>query len=184
MTIAEAIALIQNDRFPVQPIVHWADLGCGSGLFTRALSTFLPAGSVAYGVDRSTVLKKQTTTGGVDIVPVKADFITDSLPFGRLDGIIMANALHYVNDKPAFLQKLQAHLKDDALIVLVEYDTDTPVPTWVPYPVSFASLQKLAKTTGYTSVERLGEHPSVFGNGTIYSAMLSGRIYDVPAGAR
>jgi trans-aconitate methyltransferase len=173
MTIHEAISLIKSDRISPRSITRWADLGCGDGLFTRALATFLHAGSTIYGVDKSSTLKTQTTSGGVNILPVEADFITGSLPFDSLDGIIMANALHYVKDKPAFLQKLQAYLKPGALIVLVEYDTDTPVPVWVPYPLSFSSLEKLAKTSGYASVQKLGSHPSVYGHRSMYAAIVA-----------
>ncbi|HEY4197703.1 MAG TPA: class I SAM-dependent methyltransferase [Mucilaginibacter sp.] len=173
MTTREAISLVKSNRIPTRSVARWADLGCGDGLFTHALATFLPAGSTIYGVDKSSALKAQTTSGGVNIIPVKADFISDSLPFDSLDGIIMANALHYVKDKTAFLQKLQAHLKPGALIILVEYDTDTPVPVWVPYPLSFSSLEKLAKTNGYGPVQKLGSHPSVYGNRSMYAAIVS-----------
>ena len=173
MTIQEAISLIKSDRIPTHSVTRWADLGCGDGLFTRALATLLHAGSTIYGVDKSSTLKTQTTGNGVNILPVEADFIADSLPFDALDGIIMANALHYVKDKPAFLQKLQAYLKPDPVIVLVEYDTDTPVPVWVPYPLSFSSLEKLAKTSGYTSIQKSGSHPSVYGHRSMYAAIVS-----------
>ncbi len=111
MTTREANSLVKNDRIPTRSIARWADLGCGDGLFTHALASFLPAGSTIYGVDKSSGLKPQTTTSGVNIIPVKADFITDPLPFDSLDGIIMANALHYVKDKNRFSSKIESLAK-------------------------------------------------------------------------
>jgi trans-aconitate methyltransferase len=173
VTLTEAITLIQHERADTNAPAHWADLGCGDGLFTQAISTFLPAGSTVYGVDKTSSLKKQTTRNGVELVPVKADFITGDLPFHQLDGVIMANALHYVKDKPAFLKKLQSHLQTGAPVILVEYDTDTAVPVWVPYPLSFASLKKLFAAAGYHTIRRLGEHPSIYGRSPMYAALLA-----------
>jgi len=54
---------------------------------------------------------------------------------------------------------------------MVEYDTDMPVKTWVPYPVGFSSLQVLFKKAGYHNVIRLKDYPSVFGN-MMYTALI------------
>ena len=61
MTLKEAISLINSGLIRPTGPVHWADLGCGEGLFTLALASLLPAGSVIYGVDKNNPLKKQTT---------------------------------------------------------------------------------------------------------------------------
>jgi hypothetical protein len=159
--------------------LRWADLGCGSGLFTEALARFLPAGSTIYGLDLRPTLHSGTVNG-VSLVAVKTDFINIPLPLTGLDGILMANSFHYVKDKPAFLRTLTAPLHPDhpasaplspgSPLLIVEYDTDRPVPTWVPWPVSYASLQPLLEKAGWPHVQKLAERPSAFGNGNIYAA--------------
>ena len=172
MTLKEAIALINSGLIRPKGPVRWADLGCGAGLFTLALASLLPAGSVIYGVDKNNPLKKQTTAGGVDIIPISADFVTDPLPFTNLDGLIMANALHYVKDKTAFIHRVKTFTGSSAGLLIVEYDTDTPVPTWVPYPLSFSSLTKLFTGAGYTAVVKLTERPSIYGRAHMYAALV------------
>jgi ubiquinone/menaquinone biosynthesis C-methylase UbiE len=99
--------------------------------------------------------------------------VRDPLELPPLDGILMANALHYVENKPGFIDKLKRYLKPKSGFLIVEYDLDKPVPTWVPYPVSFVALTRLFKTAGYGSVEKLGERPSRYGRGNMYAALIT-----------
>ena len=172
MTLSEAISLINNGLTRPKGPVRWADLGCGEGLFTLALASLLPAGSVIYGVDKNNPLKKQTTAGGVDIIPISADFVTDPLPFNNLDGLLMANALHYVKDKTAFIHRINTLISNGAPLLFVEYDTDTPVPTWVPYPLSFLSLTKLFTGAGYAPARKLNGRRSIHGRANMYAALV------------
>jgi hypothetical protein len=81
-------------------------------------------------------------------------------------GILMANSLHYVPDQSAFL----THLKTNMLL-LIEYDIDIAVPTWVPYPLSFAKATSLLQSTHWSHVQKLGTHPSAFGQSDLYAAL-------------
>jgi len=174
MTIEQASILIRSAvvLLPAtgQP-ASWADLGCGSGLFTEALAGLLSEGSTLYGIDTNPQLKRQVAGNGTSIVPLPADFVKDDLPLSNLDGILMANSLHYVQDKPALLQRLRLYMQATAPFLIVEYDIDTPVPTWVPYPVSYASLTRLFAGQGH--VHKLGERPSLYGRGNLYAALVT-----------
>ena len=169
MTLNEAFSLIDTAG-PLLPrpgsTQQWADLGCGAGLFTEAIARLLPGGSTVYGIDIKPGLRQQTTPNGVTLVPMTANFEKSELDLHDLDGILMANSLHYVKDKPALVKKLRAYMRPDAPFIIVEYDTDMPVSTWVPYPLSFASLTKL-----FPRVGKLGRRPSVYGRADIYAAI-------------
>lgn len=171
MQLTTAISLIENDSIEQQEITSWADFGCGSGLFTEALAHYLKRGSKIYAVDKTIGISNHTTLNGVLIESYKADFILDKLLLPRLDGILMANSLHYVKDKPAFIEKTKQYRKEGMFFLIVEYDTDIPVKTWVPYPVSYTSLKILFENEGYTSVVKLNEQPSVFGS-IMYTAII------------
>jgi len=194
MKLNESIALIK-DAIPFLPRAgqpqHWADLGCGTGLFTEALVRILPAGSIMYGVDThpglptAAQLRSALPTGS-QLHPITADFEKDDLPLKDLDGILMANSFHYVVDKPDFLAMLNrplhrdhpasAPLQPGSPLLIVEYDTDTPVPTWVPWPVSFVQLRKLLVAAGWPKVVKLGQRPSAFGRSNIYAALALTKI--------
>jgi len=83
----------------------WADLGAGTGTFTRALSAVLGAGSTVFAVDadaravRALRELSTSTSGGARVITVKADFAQPlELPGlvhgpAQLDGMLLANAL-------------------------------------------------------------------------------------------
>jgi len=169
MELSEAIQLIQCDQLSKNQITSWADLGCGGGLFTRALSHFLQPGSRIYAVDKT---PPRIINAETQIIIQQADFVNDPFGFSQLDGIIIANALHYVKDKERFIKKMQDALKPEGLLLVVEYDTDQPVPVWVPYPASFKTLKQLFERQGYTHIEKLHEKPSIYGRANIYTSLI------------
>ncbi len=170
MTLEDAIDLIQPSApFPKS---RWADLGCGSGLFTRALATLLPSGSRIYAVDQNMKgFIANPDVIDVRVIPVEMDFESDDFPFNDLDGILMANSLHFVKDKMKLNRKLESSFHGSGIFIVVEYDTDV-TNHWVPYPVSYLSLQKLFRLAGYSTITRLGEKPSAFNRGNLYGMMI------------
>lgn len=173
MQIQEAIQFIQHTALSATSPVRWADLGCGTGTFTAALAHYLPPGSTIYAVDKQVPVNGLIKApDGVHIETLESDFVKAPFPFTALDGIIMANALHYVKDQPAFLEKLKATIQPDGIILIVEYDTDKPVPTWVPYPRSYTSLEKLFKQQGFHHITKMRERASVYGRANLYTAFI------------
>lgn len=174
MTPAQALALIDNPSVRALPHpTRWADLGCGSGLFTLTLASLLQPGSTVYAVDRHPAIEQQLTTNQVSIQPQKNDFVKKDLGLLDLDGILMANSFHYVKDKPVLLKTLKAILRPAHFLLIVEYDRTKPVPVWVPYPLGFAALESLFRNAGYANITRLGQMPSAFGGSNLYGAIIA-----------
>jgi SAM-dependent methyltransferase len=154
----------------------WADLGSGGGAFTLALAELLGPGGRIYSVDRDRyTLGRQAAELAarfprVAVEQVVADF-THPLDLPPLDGVVMANSLHYVRDKQPVLELVRGYLKDDAGLILVEYDTDRG-NQWVPYPLSHATSETLAKQAGFREVRLLATRPSSF-LGRFYSALAA-----------
>ncbi len=144
----------------------WAELGSGRGAFTLALAECLGPGSVIHSVDRDRhALQEQATALARRYPQVAlrlhtADFTTP-LDLPPLDGILMANSLHFVRDKRPLVHRLRALLRPGGKFLLVEYDVDSG-NRWVPYPLSFASWQRLAQEAGFAQTTRLAGAPSTF----------------------
>ena len=172
MQLKEATALILTNKIDREKNTTWADLGCGTGLFTYALAGLLGPGSIIHAIDKKMALKDSIEKNGVAVKTTEANFEADELGFYQADGILMANSLHYIKDKKKLLTKLKKHIKEDACFLIVEYDTDVPVSTWVPYPVSFSSLVALFDQAGYKYVYKNAVVPSMYGSGSIYAAII------------
>jgi trans-aconitate methyltransferase len=171
MQPSEAITMLEPAGWVSNTPQTWADLGCGKGIFTVALSSLLPTGSTVYAIDRDADNLRFVPTQyqGKNIETKQADFtINPSLPL--LDGILMANSLHFVRDRNNFGLMLRSMLKENGRLLIVEYDTDS-ANRWVPFPVSFVSLEKWASQTGFRNVKRLKERASIYQRSKMYSAV-------------
>ncbi len=59
MQLTEAKDLIRCDALEGPAAAVWADLGCGSGLFSYALPALLPAGSTVYAIDKTLTFRSR-----------------------------------------------------------------------------------------------------------------------------
>jgi ubiquinone/menaquinone biosynthesis C-methylase UbiE len=152
---------------------RWADLGAGAGTFTVALASLLKPGSSIVAMDTHTDAMKTIPLqrNHVNIEKVTGDFSGFELGVSTYDGIVIANALHFVSDQKSLFKKLKRTLRPDGRLVVVEYDTDTS-SAWIPYPVTFESLCNLAVVAGFQSCVKLKEVKSAFGDWNIYSACI------------
>jgi SAM-dependent methyltransferase len=176
--IRDAVEMISggDDRDSITTIGPgvWADLGCGDGTFTRALAQLLASGSVVHAVDvnAAALADVPAERDGTAIVTHQADFTQTPWPFEEhLDGILMANSLHYVREQEAFVRQCETRLNDDGRFVIVEYDLEQP-NRWVPYPVSRRRLTALFAAAGYSSPVWLGARRSVYQRGEMYAALI------------
>ena len=151
----------------------WADLGSGEGAFTLALADLLGPGGVIHSVDRdagSLAVQARRIAASFPAVQLEqavADF-TQPLDLPLLDGIVMANSLHFVRDKLPVLRRIVDLLRPGGRFVLVEYGSDSGNP-WVPYPFSFETWRRMAAEAGLREPALLATVPSRF-LGSIYSA--------------
>jgi SAM-dependent methyltransferase len=97
-----------------------------------------------------------------------ADF-TRPLGFSGLDGILMANSLHFVRDAAPVLESLRDMLLPGGQLVIVEYGSDRGNP-WVPHPFTYERWERMAAQAGFEKTRLLRTIPSRH-LGSIYSAL-------------
>lgn len=156
----------------------WAEFGAGTGAFTLALRDLAGPDVEITAVDEDSGSLRSLRASIERFFPatrlhlLREDF-TGPLTLPPLDGILAANALHYVpaREQVALLQRWSAYLKPGGRLIVVEYDTDHG-NRWVPYPFSFTTFGSLAQSAGFTSPTLLGTHPSRFLGG-FYAAITS-----------
>ncbi len=149
----------------------WADLGAGAGAFTLALAELVGPGGEVIAVDRDSgvlrELERAVRRDGATVRTLSADF-TKPLDLESLDGVVMANSLHFIRDKPPVLVLVRRMLRSSGRLLLVEYDTDHGNP-YVPHPLLFETWRALADSSGFTGTRKLESVPSRF-LGRIFSA--------------
>jgi SAM-dependent methyltransferase len=152
----------------------WADLGAGDGAFTAALADLLGPGAHIAAVDRDAGALRRAREEVGKRFPATAletlvvDF-TRPLELAGLDGILMANSLHFVRNKAPVLEAVRGMLRPGGALVVVEYGADRGNP-WVPHPFSYPTWERLAAGAGFERTRRLETIPSRFLN-TLYSAV-------------
>jgi SAM-dependent methyltransferase len=149
---------------------RWADLGSGEGAFTLALADLLGPGSHITAVDRDAGALRHLERDrflGVEIETEVGDF-TRPLALANLDGIVMANSLHFVRDKAPVLDSVRKQLRPGGTLIIVEYGADRGNP-WVPHPFSYERWEKMAAQAGFVKTRLLRTIPSRH-LGSMYSA--------------
>ncbi|HJR65948.1 MAG TPA: class I SAM-dependent methyltransferase [Gemmatimonadaceae bacterium] len=156
----------------------WADVGAGDGTFTRALAELLGPGSRIYAVDNDARamrrLEQWAARAKASVMSVVADFTGPfELPsFGErlLDGMLAANALHFVRDPAGVLARLVERVRPGGRVVVIEYDRRR-ASRWVPYPIDSDRLPEIAAHAGLTAPTFTATRPSLYGGAIYVGAM-------------
>jgi len=103
-----------------------ADLGAGTGYFTRRLAKAVGQSGRVYAVDIQPemlrLLKENIEKAGIrNVVPVLGESDDPNLPRGSLDWILLVDVYHELQQPKAMLAKMREALKRTGKIALVEY---------------------------------------------------------------
>ncbi len=152
----------------------WADLGSGAGAFTLALAELLGPGGRIVSVDRDGgALRRQREAmearfPGAVVDYRRADF-TRPLELPELDGVVMANSLHFVRRKEPVLARVRGWLRPGGRLVLVEYNADRG-SLWVPHPLAYPTWEAVAAENGFAATRLLARRSGGHLGG-LYSAL-------------
>jgi len=113
----------------LKPDAVIADIGSGTGYFEMRFANMVPRGRV-YGVDTepdmvkylSERAKREKRDNVVSIAGTPGD---PRLP-EKADLILMIDVFHHIEDRAAYLRKLQAFLKPGGRIAIIDYRLDSP----------------------------------------------------------
>ena len=177
MNHADLVALIKDGV--TEQGGRWADLGSGEGAFTLALADLLGPAAHITAVDRDSGALQRLSTEARQrfpqtLVETKAADFTRPLGLSDLDGVVMANSLHFVRDKGPVLEAVRSMLRPGGKLVLVEYGTDRGNP-WVPHPFTYGRWERMAAQAGFEKTRLLQTIPSRH-LGSMYSAISLSRV--------
>jgi predicted methyltransferase len=109
-----------------------ADIGAGSGYFTRRLAMRVPEGRVfAVDVDsefEDYLLSNREAWGTPNIETHLAHYDDPMLPKASLDLVFTANTYAYIRDRVSYFSKVRAALKPGGRLAVIEFRPDANAP--------------------------------------------------------
>jgi arsenite methyltransferase len=131
---AERVARMQVARvvqtLALAPGMKVADIGSGSGLFTRPIAQAIAPDGVAYAVDVDdallAILARSASEHKIpNIITVKADAADPKLP-EPVDVIFICDALHHIGNQGPYLKILRRYLKPGGRLAIIDFDREWP----------------------------------------------------------
>ena len=137
------------------------------GAFTLALADLIGSSGEIYSVDKNRhSLSDQQHAMQARFPERKADSthyvvadFTKPIHLPPLDGLVMANALHFAPEKDGVLELVRGYLKPGGRFILVEYNIARGNP-WVPYPIPYTQWEQLASNNGFAQTRILATRSS------------------------
>jgi ubiquinone/menaquinone biosynthesis C-methylase UbiE len=121
----------------LRPGMCVADLGAGTGYFSRYLAAGVGAAGTVLAVDtepnlvvhlRERAEREQTP----NVVPILASADNPRLPTGLVDLVLIVDTVHHIDDRIAYLRRLQRALKPGGRVAVVDFKKDADVPVGPP----------------------------------------------------
>jgi len=131
---AERVRSLQISRVVVELGVQEgdkvADLGAGSGLFTRPLARKVGPEGVVYAVDINKNLLEHITETALEeglenITTVLASQYDPKIP-EKVDLVLICDTLHQIGNPGGYLQNLGNYLSDGGRVAIIDYERGWP----------------------------------------------------------
>lgn len=153
------------DALNIKPGMTIADIGAGSGYYTRQLASRTGAGGQVFAVDVQPemleILKKQIRAAGIkNILPVLATEKNVQLPESSLDMALLVDVYHELQYPVEVMTSLSRAIKPGGLIALVEFRGEDPnVPILPLHKMTEAQIKKEAALLGLKWVRTINSMP-------------------------
>lgn len=156
-TLMKALRLKKGDKV--------ADIGCGSGYFTRRLAKEIGPEGTVYAVDIQpemlTILDAKMAEAGVaNYKPVLGTISDPKLPAKTIDLALFVDVYHEFSHPYEMMDNICKSLKKGGRVVWVEYRKEDPtVPIKLLHKMSEAQVKKEASVHPLEHVETIGVLP-------------------------
>ncbi len=139
----------------VEPGMSIADIGAGSGLFSRPLARAVGEEGVVYAVDiapgmLSHIEATAEAQGLENLRTVLGDAADPKLP-RPVDLILMSDMLHQVRDKEGYLRNLRPYLEAGGRIAVIDLLRNWPTRPDMSYTLD--DLEQMMGRLGYRTLE-------------------------------
>jgi predicted methyltransferase len=116
-----------------RPGASVADLGAGTGYFSRPLSAAVGVNGTVYAVEVEPSLvahlrERAEREGTANLVPVLASLDNPRLPAASVDAVLVVDTYHHIDDRVAYFGRLRRALRPGGTVAIVDFEKrDLPV---------------------------------------------------------
>ncbi|HWQ33683.1 MAG TPA: class I SAM-dependent methyltransferase [Blastocatellia bacterium] len=145
------------DALKIKPGQRIADLGAGSGLFTRPIAGKLAGKGIVYAIDIDPELLKYIEKTAQEqklsnIRTVLGSETDPKLP-EPVDLIVIIDTLHHIQNQPNYLKNLKRYLRPDGRIAIIDFTNDWPAGH-EKMKYTLDDLEGWMKAAGYKRTEK------------------------------
>jgi 2-polyprenyl-3-methyl-5-hydroxy-6-metoxy-1,4-benzoquinol methylase len=154
-------------RLSLKPGMVVADIGAGSGLFSRPLAKAVAPGGKVYAVDIQQDLldyvnQRAKQENIRNIQTVLGGYNDPKLPARDVDLAFINDVLHHIENRAAYLKALGTYIKPTGRIVIIEMNKDDPNTPHKNQPELLVSREQIAQWMSDAGFKLVREYPEVF----------------------
>jgi 2-polyprenyl-3-methyl-5-hydroxy-6-metoxy-1,4-benzoquinol methylase len=154
-------------KLALKPGMVIADIGAGSGLFSRPLAKAVaPAGKV-YAVDIQQDLldhinqrDKEESVGNIQTV--LGEYDDPKLPARNMDLAFINDVLHHIQHRAVYLKALGTYMKPSGRIAIIEMDKNDPKTPHRNQPELLVAREEILQWMSDAGFKLVQEHPDLF----------------------
>jgi cyclopropane fatty-acyl-phospholipid synthase-like methyltransferase len=134
-----------------------ADIGAGSGLFSRPIARRLGAKGIVYAIDIDDGLLKHIdkTAAEQNLTNIRTVLCKEDDPKipEPVDLIVIIDTLHHIANQGAYLKNLHHYLKPSGRVAIIDFSKTWP-PGHENMKFAFEDLENWMKAAGFAQVEK------------------------------
>jgi ubiquinone/menaquinone biosynthesis C-methylase UbiE len=154
-------------KLSLKPGMVVADIGAGSGLFSRPLAkTVAPTGKV-YAVDIQQDLldhinQRDKEENIRNVQTVLGEFDDPKLPARDVDLAFINDVLHHIQHRAVYLKALGTYMKPSGRIAIIEMNKDDPNTPHKKQPELLVSRDEMLQWMSDAGFKLVDEYPDLF----------------------
>ena len=139
----------------LRPGMTVADLGAGTGYFTRYLSAAVGATGTVFAVETepnmvAKLRERSEHEQTKNVTPVLASFDHPRLPSRAVDLVLIVDTFHHIDDRLPYLRRLAEMLKPGGRVVIVDWEKrDLPVGPPADHKLAREQVVSEMESAGY-----------------------------------
>lgn len=149
----------------IRPGMTVADLGAGTGYFSRRLSAAVGPGGSVLAVDTEPKmvehLRARAEREATDnLVPILASADNPRLPVGAVDLVLVVDTFHHLDDRLTYLRSLRRFLRPQGRLAIIDWHKrDLPVGPPLEHKLAREQVVDELTAAGYGLVDEPGFLP-------------------------